>query len=1031
MKQILQVKLLVIALLITVFATAQTTYTGKDADRIIPGAEKIITANVSNIPTFVKFRSSSELDFYNYNTWLSSTFNLPANYGLLLLNVEQDKQLNMLHYRYRQTINGLPLERTMMIVHTKNNKVVSISSEVFNYVPNIAANASLSEEDALNMALNYMNADSYRWQSAYQEKQLKEVTKDPNATWYPKAELVYAPMKGLFNADSYRLAYKFDIYAEKPVKRNYIYVDALTGEIILDESRIQDVDIPATAYTQYSGIRTMMTSGSPGNYVMSETGRGNGIHTYNNQTNNAPQNVDFVNATTTWNQVNPQLDQYATDGHFGAEKTYDFYDSLFGRNSIDGLGFALFSYVHVQVGLVNAFWDGAEMNYGDGDGVTYTPLTSMEITGHEITHGFTQFTAGFTGGNEPGAMNEGFSDCFGISVRRMGRQDAVIDWLIGDQIGGGTFRDIANPLNTTNPICYQGQNWDFAGQEVHKNSTPFSHCYYLITMGGSGTNEFNNTYNVTALGIAEAEQIWYRMQSVYNMPNSQYVDARTNSIQAATDLYGGCSPEVIAVTNAWYAVNVGAAYVSTAPIAGFNAATSYCSVPATVTFTNTTTNGGNYVWYFGDGDTSSAQNPTHIYLNAGTYTVKLVATSACGTDSVTQTNYIVISPPAAPTATSPVDITCGGIATLTATGSDTMQWFNQPLGGNVLGTGGIYVTPSLNSNTSYYVSSNVSTAPSFCPPLDNTLGAGGNFTGSNAHGEVFTVNQPCTLVSVVVYATGAGNRTINLLNSALTVINTATVNIPNGTSTVILNFPLSVGTGYQLSCGDGVNGTNLYRNTAGAAFPYNDPSGYITITNNDIPDGVHYYYFYNWKLEGQSCVSARTPVNVVITGGPVASFTYVQNGNIVTFTNTSTGSTSWLWNFGDGNTSNAQNPVHTYSTTGTYTVTLTAYNNGCLDSTQQTITILTVGMNTYDLTNALSIYPNPTDGLFNVSAKFSTTEQLQVIVTNTLGQTVYETIPVSTTSQLFTLDLRNEAKGIYFVQLKTNNGSVVKKLVLN
>ena len=506
MKKIFQASLFALALLIAGFTSAQNTVTGNEADKMISGSEKIITVSYSKIPSFVKFRSGAELDFTNYESWLTKTFNLPANYGLSLINVENDKQLNMLHYRYRQTINGLPLDRTMMIVHTKNNKVISITSNVFDNVPNVSDAASLSEEEALTMALGYMNAGEYRWQSSYQENQLKKTTGNPNATWYPKAELVYAPAKGVFTAQSYRLAYKFDIYATQPVKRNYIYVDALTGEIILDENRIEDVDVPATAYTQYSGIRTIMTSGSAGNYILEETGRGGGIQTYNNQTNNNPQNVDFVNATTTWNQVNANLDQYATDAHYGAEKTYDFYDSLFNRNSIDNLGLTLLSYVHVQVGLVNAFWDGTEMNYGDGDGVTYTPLTSMEITGHEITHGFTQYTAAFTGGNEPGALNEGFSDCFGVSVRRMGQQSNNVDWLIGDQIGGAVFRDIQTPANTTNPVCYQGANWDFNTQEVHQNSTPFSHCYYLIVEGGAGTNEFSETYNITGIGIYEANE---------------------------------------------------------------------------------------------------------------------------------------------------------------------------------------------------------------------------------------------------------------------------------------------------------------------------------------------------------------------------------------------------------------------------------------------------------------------------------------------------------------------------------------------
>ena len=80
-----------------------------------------------------------------------------------------------------------------------------------------------------------------------------------------------------------------------------------------------------------------------------------------------------------------------------------------------------------------------------------------------------------------------------------------------------------------------------------------------------------------------------------------------------------------------------------------------------------------------------------------------------------------------------------------------------------------------------------------------------------------------------------------------------------------------------MSCGDNYNATNLYRNTDGATYPYNDPAGYITITDNDIPDEMHYYYFYNWELRGPSCISARTPVDVMISGGPLASFTSSQN----------------------------------------------------------------------------------------------------------------------------------------------------------
>src|ERR1017187_2121882 len=152
------------------------------------------------------------------------------------------------------------------------------------------------------------------------------------------------------------------------------------------------------------------------------------------------------------------------------------------------------------------------------------------------------------------------------------------------------------------------------------------------------------------------------------------------------------------------------------PIVSFTANnTTSCSLPDSVTFTNTTTAGGSYIWYFGDGDTSSAVNPLHIYMTANSFTVKLVTISACGIDSSTHTNYIVINPPAAPiTTTSPDTIPCGGIANLMAISSDSMKWYNQPSGGTLLANGGTFITPSLSTNTTYYVESFVPASPDSC-----------------------------------------------------------------------------------------------------------------------------------------------------------------------------------------------------------------------------------------------------------------------------------------------------------------------------
>jgi PKD repeat protein len=631
----------------------------------------------------------------------------------------------------------------------------------------------------------------------------------------------------------------------------------------------------------------------------------------------------------------------------------------------------------------------------------------------------------------------------------------------GDDWQCETNYPVIRMKSTTGRIYYcKSFNWNRTGVEtgsepdttyfVLPNGISDGNYWVVVTANGYASDSVLLTITIPTLSssinppaICSGTAFTYTPTSTTNGATFTWTRASVNGISnAAITTAQTTNPNEILIDTSTVPVTVVYAYTITGngcsfqenvsvivnppPHASFTANnTSSCIVPDSVTFTNTTTAGGTYIWYFGDGDTSSLVNPMHLYISAGSFTVKLIATSACGTDSTTQTNFVVINPPAAPTATSPVDITCGDSVTLTATGSDTLKWFNQAVGGTLLGIGGTYSTPPLMSNTTYYVESDVVSAADYDTPLDNTIGAGGYYNNATNRYLIFNSLSPATLVSVLVYGQTAGNTTVTLWDSLGNVLNSVTANIPDGPSRVTLNFPLSPATSLEL----GVNGTtNLYRNTAGVVFPYNDPSGYVSITGSNYPG--RYYFFYDWELAGPSCVSARTPVNVVITGGPIASFTYVQNGLTVTFTNTSTGSTSWLWNFGDGNTSNAQNPVHTYLANGTYTVTLTAYNNGCSDSTTQTLSF-TVGINNVDNNNALSIYPNPTDGLFNVSAILHSKEQVQVIVTNTLGQEIYETTPVTTSNQIFTLDLRNQAKGIYFVELKTKNGSVVKKLVLN
>jgi PKD repeat protein len=157
----------------------------------------------------------------------------------------------------------------------------------------------------------------------------------------------------------------------------------------------------------------------------------------------------------------------------------------------------------------------------------------------------------------------------------------------------------------------------------------------LLSVGGNGSNDFGNNYNVNSAGFNSAGKIAYRGLTNYFTNSTDYNAARTLTIQAAADLYGACSMEAEATTNAWYAVGVGSPYSAPSIAANFYTYTNTCGFPATLNFTNTSTGANTYNWNFGDGKPNTADvNPSHVFDNPGTYTITIVASDAgCGTSS--------------------------------------------------------------------------------------------------------------------------------------------------------------------------------------------------------------------------------------------------------------------------------------------------------------------------------------------------------------------------------------------------------------
>jgi bacillolysin len=817
-------------------------------------------SSTTNLPLQVSFADSKHLTDNQFIDWMKTEMIQSQEISFTSIKKTND-QLGFIHNRLQQYYKGYKMEGAVILTHSKNNEVKSFNGDWFRDIT-MTNEISISEKEALQKALNKVSAKKYKWENESEEKHMQQVLNNPNFTYKPIGELCIIPkMDSKTKHISYFFTYKFNIYAEEPLYRANIYVDATTGNILDEQNLICTIDAVGSANTKYSGVQPIVTDSYTNGYRLRETGRGQGIETYNlKNTSNYGAATDFTNTINNW--TNTGVDQAATDAHFGAEATYDYYLQDHNRNSIDGNGYKLLSYVHYNTNYVNAFWDGQVMTYGDGSSSQgFSIMTALDVCGHEITHGVVENTANL-GNGEAGALNEAFADIFGTCTEWFARPTQH-DWIMGADItsSGQGIRNMSNPNQFQDPETYLGTNWD-AGGEVHINAGPCDYWFYLLSAGGSGTNDNGQVYNISSITMTKAAAIAYRALNVYMTPGTTYANVRNFTIQAAKDLYGSCSNEVIQTTNAWNAVGVGALYTPGAIGANFAASQiSSCNLPTSVNFNNTTAAGLLYNWNFGDNTTSTNINPSHTYTANGTYSVKLIATGCISgsVDSIIKTSYITINAPISPI-TNGDNICANTSATLTASGNGLINWYNAATNGTLVGTGNSYTTPNLSSNTTYYAVNTVSQTPIYGGPTTNTVfGGGSNFNANFDRYLIFDVLQSCKLKTVKVVANSAGNRTIELRNSSGAVLQSTVVNIPAGAQTVTLNFNLTPGTNYQLGTS---TLPDMWRNNSGSGYPYNI-GGLVNITSADAGSSF-YYYFYNWEVQQNDCESAATAATAVV-----------------------------------------------------------------------------------------------------------------------------------------------------------------------
>ena len=368
-----------------------------------------------------------------------------------------------------------------------------------------------------------------------------------------------------------RLYYEVEI--SRLTSRWILWVDATTGEI-----RNRYDAITEGRGTGLKGDeKEIDTAGRTGAWRMiSKDGRQETYDAGNQKT--LPGNL-MTDPDNVWDRTQPATlspgQAAGVDAHYYANLVDDFYGDLFNRNSIDDAGMAIVSTVHYDAGYCNAFWNGEQMTYGDGDGSQCKPLSGgLDVVGHELTHGVTEFTSGLIYENESGALNESFSDMMGNTTefyadRRNLDPAAEPDWLIGEDVipagpvyGGSTagFRNMSDPEDDGDPDHYSERatgTSDNGG--VHTNSGIPNHAYWLAVNGGTNAgcdsvgsgghlHAVDCDVRVPAMGLDRAQKVFYRgFTSLTEYANM--CDARSATMAVAGKSRG-------AVNKAWAAVGV-------------------------------------------------------------------------------------------------------------------------------------------------------------------------------------------------------------------------------------------------------------------------------------------------------------------------------------------------------------------------------------------------------------------------------------------------------------------------------------------
>ncbi|MCX7747634.1 MAG: M4 family metallopeptidase [Clostridia bacterium] len=480
----------------------------KDIPRFVSG--DLGNDKVSNAEEAVRFLNDNK-----------DVFNM-SHGAFVLKSVFEDKVTNTKHYKTQITVNGIPVYGAEIVLHTNaNNQVYAINGQ---------AEPAIEDKE-------YMEGVKLTAQEAIKkaESEIGIPAGFESYTAEPKTNLwLYQTNQG------WKVVFEAVLQFIEPYPANWsIFVDASSGEIV--DKFNQVTCETGTGVGTLGDSKTINITNQSGKYVLIDTTKTARIETYNGNYGTSLPGTIYSDTDTNFNAKDQGP---AVDAHYYAGLVVDYYKNVHGRNGYDNRGSTVRSTVHHQRNFNNAFWNGSQMAYGDGDGSTFGPFSAaLDVVAHELTHAVTNFSANLTYKNQSGALNESFSDVFGTII-----EGDTNDWDCGEDIytpsrPGDALRSLKQPSLYKQPehmSQYVNTTQDEGG--VHINSGIPNKAFYNIA---------------SVIGFEKSSKIYYKALTQYLVNSSQFADCRTALMQSAADLYGKDSEAYYMVQKGYADVGIG------------------------------------------------------------------------------------------------------------------------------------------------------------------------------------------------------------------------------------------------------------------------------------------------------------------------------------------------------------------------------------------------------------------------------------------------------------------------------------------